>query len=64
MDVGWPMPMLPDVYGPNEKRQMRSLPFTLDQISALSQWANDDFGIVAGDDAGVQRNKLRSHYTV
>lgn len=35
---------------------------TLDQISALSQWANDDFGIVAGDNVGQQRNKLRKHY--
>lgn len=35
---------------------------TLDQISALSQWVNDDFGIVHGDNAARQRSKLRCHY--
>lgn len=35
---------------------------TLDEISQLAEWANDDFGIVYGDLAPIQRNKLLQHY--
>jgi hypothetical protein len=37
---------------------------TLAQISALAEWANEDFEIIAGDNIAVRRNKLRDHYTV
>jgi hypothetical protein len=43
----------------NELNQM-----TLAQISALAEWANEDFEIIAGDNIAVRRNKLREHYTV
>ena len=32
------------------------------QMSRLAEWANDHFGIVAGDPVEVQRNKLLHHY--
>eukprot|EP00549_Striatella_unipunctata_P017804 CAMPEP_0118693266 /NCGR_PEP_ID=MMETSP0800-20121206/11807_1 /TAXON_ID=210618 ORGANISM="Striatella unipunctata, Strain CCMP2910" /NCGR_SAMPLE_ID=MMETSP0800 /ASSEMBLY_ACC=CAM_ASM_000638 /LENGTH=39 /DNA_ID= /DNA_START= /DNA_END= /DNA_ORIENTATION= len=35
---------------------------TLDRISLLAEWANDDFGIIAGDTVAIQRNKLLQHY--
>lgn len=35
---------------------------TLGQISRLAEWANDNFGIVAGDGIATSRNKLLDHY--
>ena len=35
---------------------------TCAQMSRLAEWANDHFGIVAGDPVEVQRNKLLHHY--
>eukprot|EP00523_Entomoneis_sp_CCMP467_P003265 CAMPEP_0168745756 /NCGR_PEP_ID=MMETSP0724-20121128/14785_1 /TAXON_ID=265536 /ORGANISM="Amphiprora sp., Strain CCMP467" /LENGTH=245 /DNA_ID=CAMNT_0008793485 /DNA_START=101 /DNA_END=838 /DNA_ORIENTATION=- len=36
--------------------------WTSAQISALAEWANDDFGIVDGDTVEVRKSKLLDHY--
>jgi hypothetical protein len=37
---------------------------TLQQISELAEWANEDFGIVVGDDVTTRRVKLFQHYSI
>jgi archaellum component FlaC len=51
----------PDNVAPRELDALVNM--SLRQISVLAEWANDDFGIVRGDGAGVQRGKLLAHYT-
>jgi len=53
--TGGPVVMAPTT--PNDLNNM-----TLDRISLLAEWANDDFGIVPGDTVAIQRNKLLEHY--
>ena len=45
---------------PNNMNELNGM--SLDQISALSEWANDTFGILPGDNIGEQCDKLRHHY--
>ena len=60
--VGTVYPTAGVVVAPTTPSELNSM--TLAQISLLAEWANDDFGIVAGDTVAIQRNKLADHYLI
>ena len=58
--VGTVYPTAGFVMAPTTPHELNNM--TLARISLLAEWANDDFGIVAGDTVAIQRNKLLEHY--